>query len=220
MPIPRWYERLLETTRGKVLSLLRSEPRTVSEMADRLELSGNAIRRHLTALERDRLVETAGTRRDGVGKPARLYRLTDEARDFFPRAHALVLVQLLTTLRDRTCPEEVDAVLREAGRALGARSRRAGFPSSAPLEERVRKAAELLRELGGVPRVERSNGDFRIRGSSCPLAGVVEEHPSACALAEALLEEILGTSVSERCRRDGGRPGCVFEIAGGTNGDR
>lgn len=217
MAKPRWFQKLLDTTRGQILSLLRTDPRTVSEMAERLDLSGNAVRRHLTALERDGLVETSGVRREGVGKPARIYGLTDEARDFFPRAYGAVLNELLAALEERDAPEDMERLLREVGRSLAARSGKSGGSSSEALEDRVRDAARFLEDIGGVPRVERTNGDFRITGESCPLAEIVEEHPGACSLAEALLEELLDIPVSERCRKNG-RPSCVFEIAGGGGG--
>lgn len=218
MPKPRWYEKLLTTTRGKVLSLLRADPRTVSELADSLELSGNAVRRHLTALERDGLVETTGVRREGVGKPARVFRLTHEARDFFPRAYATVLAELLSVLERRTSADEVEELLREVGRNLAHDAREAGFPEAGSVEVRVREAARLIEDIGGLPQVERTNGSFRLVGRSCPLAGVVEEHTLACSVAEALLEELVGTPVSQQCRGNG-RPTCVFEIEGGNSAE-
>lgn len=213
MPKPRWFRKFLDTTRGQILALLRTDPRTVAEMAERLDLSGNAVRRHLTVLERDGMVEIEGERREGVGKPARVYGLTNEAREFFPRAYGALLNELLTTLEQRETPEDMEALLREVGRSLAARSRESGFPSDGPLEERVREAARFLEDIGGVPRTERTNGDFRITGKSCPLEAIVEEHPNACSLAESLLEELLGARVSECCRKNG-RPSCVFDIAG------
>jgi predicted ArsR family transcriptional regulator len=50
----RWIERLLASTRGEIIALLR---RSVGEMAEELKLTDNAIRSHLAALERDGLVE-------------------------------------------------------------------------------------------------------------------------------------------------------------------
>ena len=69
-------KRFLETTRGQLLSLMRRGPRTVEELAAALELSDNAIRNHLSTLERDHLVRQAGVRRTtGAGKPALVYEL-------------------------------------------------------------------------------------------------------------------------------------------------
>lgn len=211
MPKPRWYEKLLDTTRGKVLVLLRTEPRTVRDLAGELDLTGNAVRRHLTALERDGLVATVGVRREGVGKPARVYELTDEAREFFPQAHGVLLDGVLAALEARCSGEELEELLRDVGRRMAAARKEAGFPTNEPLEVRVRSAARVMEEIGGMPEVERSNGHFLIRGRTCPMAAIVEGHPDACLVPEAFFEELLETCVRERCEK-AGRPRCLFEI--------
>lgn len=211
MSKPRWYEKLLDTTRGKVLVLLRTEPRTVRDLAGELELTGNAVRRHLTALERDGLVATAGVRREGVGKPARIYELTDEARDFFPQAHGVLLDGVLSVLESRCSDGELEELLRDVGRRMAVARKEAGFPTRESLEVRVRTAARVMEEIGGMPEVERTNGHFLVRGRTCPMAAIVESHPGACTVPEAFFEELLDTCVRERCDRSD-RPRCRFEI--------
>src|SRR3954447_11095439 len=78
--------RFLESTRGRVVSLLRGEPRTVEELASLLELTDNAVRAHLTTLERDGIVRQSGVRR-GLRKPHFTYALTPEAERLFPKAY-------------------------------------------------------------------------------------------------------------------------------------
>ena len=54
----RWKDRVLGSTRGRVIALLRRGPRTVNELADDLGLTDNAVRTHLSALPiEDRLRE-------------------------------------------------------------------------------------------------------------------------------------------------------------------
>ena len=64
-----WRKRFFETTRGKLVALLRRRELTVDEMATALGVTDNAIRAQLAALERDKLVEQRGVRR-GAGKPS------------------------------------------------------------------------------------------------------------------------------------------------------
>ena len=63
-----WRARLMESTRGKILDLLRSKERTVNELAAALGLTDNAVRAHLLSLERDGLVHQSGTQ-PGFRKP-------------------------------------------------------------------------------------------------------------------------------------------------------
>ena len=68
MKIPGWRRRLLASTRGKILALLRADSHTVNELAEALELTDNAVRSHLTSLERDGLIQQLGMR-PGFRKP-------------------------------------------------------------------------------------------------------------------------------------------------------
>ncbi len=52
-------QRFLETTRGRILGLLRCETHTVEELAQALDLTDNAVRAHLSTLERDGMVRSA-----------------------------------------------------------------------------------------------------------------------------------------------------------------
>jgi predicted ArsR family transcriptional regulator len=70
---------------------------------------------------------------------------------------------------------------------------------------------KALEALGGSARIEKEENKLIIRSGSCPLAAAVSEHPEVCQLAEALMTEIVGTRVIERCDRNG-PPQCRFEI--------
>ena len=64
-----WERRFAASTRGQLLALLRRANRTVEELADTLNVSENAVRVHLTALERDGLVRQRGAARGGQAGP-------------------------------------------------------------------------------------------------------------------------------------------------------
>lgn len=206
MAAKQWRQRMLATTRGRVLSLLRFGPRTVSELASSVDLTENAIRIQLSALERDGLVEQEGVRRGG-GKPAYVYQLTREAEHLFPKAYATILSEVLALMRDQQGGAGLKSFLRSVGQRAGERAR-SGSPA---LRERVDAAAGVLGELGGLTAVEEADDSFTIRGYSCPLAAIVGEHPEACALAEELVSAVIGTKVVECCDRSGA-PRCSFRI--------
>jgi predicted ArsR family transcriptional regulator len=205
----QWIERLLASTRGSIVELLRRSERTVSELARELGLTDNAVRSHLSALERDGLVEQRRGTSRGVGKPPTTYVLTVAADALLPKAYAPVLGILLGTLTERMGVEAVTELLREVGR-------RAAAGRSAERDDlrmRIDAAYGVLGELGGVAEVrDAEDGRVVIQGFSCPFAALVPQHPEVCQLAEALLEEIVGAPVSEACDK-GARPRCRFEIA-------
>lgn len=207
MQASQWIERLLTSTRGRIIGLLRRSSRTVNELAQELELTDNAVRSHLAALERDGLIEQQHARPSGVGKPAFVYRLTPEADTLLPKAYAPVLGELLSALAERMEPNELEELLREVGRRASAGRKGTGDD----VRMRVDAAYGVLGEMGGVADVEESEDAVFIRGYSCPLAALVPDHPEVCKLAEALLSEIVGVPVREQCEK-GERPRCCFEI--------
>jgi predicted ArsR family transcriptional regulator len=210
-----WDERFLSTTRGQVVTLLWRAPRTIGELATALGVTDNAVRLHLGSLQRDGLVRQSGVRRS-VGKPAHVYDVTPAAEQLFPKAYGPVLGYLLDAMGEQLTADTVATLLREVGRrVVAASSTAAGHGHSA--DDRVRRAASVLGELGGIVEIEddgATSGTARIRTVSCPLASAVRSHPEVCRMLEAALADVAESPVTECCDR-GGRPHCCFEIATG-----
>src|SRR5215213_7068793 len=100
-------KRFFETTRGQIVALLRRGGRTVDELAAALDLSDNAIRNHLSTLERDHLIQQTGVRRTaGAGKPALMYELHPDAEPLFSLAYPPVLTAVVETLVGACPPEQ------------------------------------------------------------------------------------------------------------------
>src|SRR5512146_3041078 len=117
-----WDQRFLKTSRGRIVDLLRREPRTAEALARAIGLTPNAIRGHLALLERDGMIQSDGMRR-GVGKPAHIYRLTPAAEAQFSKAYAPVLRGLLDELATRLDPQQLEDLLRATGQRLAPRRR-------------------------------------------------------------------------------------------------
>ena len=202
--------RFLETTRGQIVSLLRKSERTVEELARALSLTDNAVRNHLSALERDGLVQSAGVRRGGgVGKPAALYELRPDALPLLSRAYAPVLSTVMDVLVDELAPARAEAVLQEVGRRL---ARTVGGPASGNLDARIQAGAAVLTSLGGDVEITEGDAEHRLEGAGCPLSAVVCHRPEVCGAVEILLAEVIGAPAHSRCEH-GARPRCRFVVA-------
>ena len=209
-----WVERLVGETRAKLLNLLRRSRQPITGLAEGLGLTDNAVRTHVAALERDGIVEQVGTQRDTGGKPARVYALTGEGEELFPKAYALVLGELLEEIARVDGWERATALLRAVGQ------RAASGAAPAPDQEtRVATAAAALRSLGGEVEVQRTAQGYTLQGYACPLSAVTAKHPQVCALAQALVEAMTGQPVTECCDRDG-RPRCRFRLDGEPKSQR
>ena len=200
--------RFFDSSRGRIVTLLRGTPKTVNELAAELELTDNAVRAHLLSLERDGLIRQGGVQR-GTRKPHFTYELTSEAESLFPKAYDALVNQLISSLKGRLTPAALDEVLREVGRSLAANAN--SDRKKDDLETRIGKALSALEAIGGAAQLEKEGDKLVIRSGSCPLATAVAEHPEVCRLTEALVAEIIGKKVRERCDRDG-PPRCAFEI--------
>jgi predicted ArsR family transcriptional regulator len=206
-----WDERFFESTRGRIVTMLRRSNRTVEDLARALDLTDNGVRAHLAVLERDGIVRQRGSVRrtsGGGGKPAYVYELTQEAEELYPKAYEPTLGRLLDVLGERLGPEQSEALLRSVGRRLAEEHSTRADGGHA----RLKTAVEVLNELGGLAELEERDGALVIRGYSCPLGGVTREHPEVCRMAEALVAEVAGVPVHERCDRSE-RPRCCFEVA-------
>ena len=203
--------RFFNSTRGQIVRLLRGNALTVEDLAASLGLTDNAVRAHLTTLERDGLVKLEGVRR-GSRKPHFTYALTPLAEDLFPKSYDSLMTVLLGVLKEKVTPKELKEVLREVGRKLaGLKITKVSKDSG--LAARTREAVELLEALGGAPRMETDGDKFRIQSSSCPIAAAVESHPEACSVAEALVAQVTGANVREKCNKTEMPPRCSFEIS-------
>lgn len=209
----RWLERFFSSTRGRIVLLLRRGERTVSDLADTLDLTGNAIRAQLTKLERDELVVPTG-KRPGVRKPEIVYGLTEQAETLFPKAYDALLDEVLQILSERG--DEVEDLLREAGRRLA--DRYSDRVSAEDPNERIEQAGAVLEEMGGVPAVETGeNGEVVVRGTNCPFGAVVPHHPAVCKMTESLLAHLTGRSVQQACDPTGDTPQCRFIFDGASS---
>jgi predicted ArsR family transcriptional regulator len=198
-------------TRGQVIALLRRGPMTVDELASAIGVTDNAVRLHLTALERDGLVRAEGVRREGsVGKPATLYAITPDAQVAFSKAYEPVLSTLLVSLAGRLSGRELTELLRDVGRQLGSTA----TSNKDTLEQRVAAAATLLESLGAETEVEPAAGTaggYVVRGFACPLSRSVAQCPPLCSAVEELVAGVTKAKVQERCDRSG-LPRCSFLV--------
>ena len=198
-----------DATRGRLLALLREGTWTVDDLAERLDLTDNAVRFHLAALEREGGVAKAGVQRSpGAGKPAVLYSLTRAADEAFSRAYAPVLAACVEELRALMSGSQLAAFLERVGKRLAGGKTK----TSDSLRKRVDGASELLNSLGGITTVEKSGDDYRIVGRACPLASAVESDPCVCSVVTSLVSSVVDAEVKENCDRSG-RPKCCFEIS-------
>jgi predicted ArsR family transcriptional regulator len=202
--------RFHDSTRGRIVALLRRAPRTVEELAGELELTDNAVRLHLGTLERDGVVLAKGVRRGGgVGKPATEYEISAAAEPNFSEAYIPFLTSLLAVVGSKLGSTELRAIMRDVGHRLAASSPEV----SGDARVQADRASQILNALGGVTTVEKeSGGRYAVKGCSCPLSVAVNERAEVCLAVQTMLRDATGLTVKEDCNRSE-RPRCHFVLS-------
>src|SRR5687767_2095744 len=110
-------QQLLDTSRGRIVTLLQRGGLTVPDIAAKLGLTANAVRAQITGMERDGVVQRVG-RRSGTTKPSQVYELTPEVEQLLSRAYIPLLTQLVRVFAGGLSRHQVEALMREAGKGL------------------------------------------------------------------------------------------------------
>jgi predicted ArsR family transcriptional regulator len=188
----------------------------VASLARELGISGVAVRQHLAALERDERV-TQRTVRRPIGRPARLYRLTEAAEQAFPQTTDQVALDLLARLEKLLGPEAIDKVFRTRLRDL-ARQYGERLGSARSLTEKLEVLAEIRQSEGYLCSLEEAapsaaRGGVRLVEHHCPVSGLADQYPQMCDYELELFRRVLGEP--QLCRvehiRSGGHA-CRYQL--------
>lgn len=188
------------STRREIVNLLRTAGAlTVAELGGRLGITHVAVRRHLTALERDGLVDSVQERQP-MGRPTRVYHLTEAAEDLFPKKYGALSVEILDFLAT-VDPQLVDQFFARRGADLVSRyGPHVGGASS--LAERVARLTEVQTANGYLadwePGGAGSAGVFVLKEFNCPVHSVSRKYPHACQHELEFFKTVLGTDQVER----------------------
>jgi predicted ArsR family transcriptional regulator len=200
---------LLDSSRGRIVTLLRGTGLTADDLASKLGLTRSAVRAQLSVMERDGMVRRAG-QRPGTTRPSQIFELTTEVEQLLSGAYIPLLTQLVDVFAEGMPADQLENMLRQAGQRL-AHELAGADGVGGGLRSRVAKASDMMNEhLGALTHVE-ANGGFVIKGAGCPLAALTGKHRGACLAMESFVAEIVGVPVRECCERADG-PRCCFEI--------
>jgi DeoR family suf operon transcriptional repressor len=150
------------------------------------------VRRHLSTLSTEGLVEQSACARGGPGRPPAGWRLSATGLELFPRRYDALALDLLEDLS----PEE-------AAGALGRRTDKqvtqyqTVLAGCSTLEEQVAALTGLRDQAGYLAEWSKGDGDddFVLTENNCAVHRVAENHPAVCALELTLLRRVLGPDV-------------------------
>lgn len=184
-------------TRRDVLHLLKTQgPSDAAGLAARLDVTAMAVRQHLYDLRDEGLVGCAEQARP-VGRPAKLWHLTEAADRHFPDAHAELTVGLIDSVRATLGQEAMDRVIADRS-AKQATAYRAVVDRAGPdLRRRAEALAALRSEEGYMAAVEDvSDGPgVLLVENHCPICSAAKACSGLCAMELDVFREALGAGI-------------------------
>jgi predicted ArsR family transcriptional regulator len=181
---------------ARVLYALKSTgSQSADALARRLKVTVVAARQQLGRLVEKGLV-TFEDRREGVGRPKRIWSLSEAGHARFPDSHATMTVDLIHAIGTAFGTEGLDRVIEDrekATRRIYAERVRPGRS----LAERTKLLAEQRAEEGYMAEVKRlPDGALMLIENHCPICVAAKACQGFCRSELKLFRDVLGPDVS------------------------
>ena len=210
--------KIMESTRDQILGLLREKGEAaVVELANILEMSPAAVRRHLDGLRAEGLVDVK-SRRHPIGRPSFVFYLTERAEERDSVGYSRLLLRMfreLTELRqDEVSGQGGHEVLDKVFEGVAQRVAQEHRPEvlGASLEEKVAQISEALKAEGILDAWTKEAGSFRLLNSSCPYRRAAKATTGPCDLDRLAIQLLLGVPVEQVGRVIEGHPYCEYVV--------
>ena len=198
------------STRMEVLELLRRKGRSSAEtIAGDLGVTPNAVRQHLTNLERDGLV-VSQPERSGRGRPSLLFVLTERADSVFPKRYGQLATMVLQEVQEMGGPEALDDIFaRVAARHAEAIGRDI---EGLDFDEKLRRVVAWIGRAGTLAEQTEVEEGVQITIHNCPFRNTALKFPQVCTITPQLISRLLGTGVSQADSIHRHDPYCSFVV--------
>ena len=184
-------------TRERVASsILEMGPSTAAALADRLDLTPAAVRRHLDQMIEEGAVEARDQRIVGVrgrGRPAKVFALTERGRDRFDQQYDDLALEALRFLAETGGDEAVMEFARR--RVAGLETRYHEVLAAGPHLEPSQALATAMTEDGYSASVRQGPVGEQLCQQHCPVAHVAHEFPQLCEAETDVISKLLGRHV-------------------------
>ncbi|EKE73008.1 helix-turn-helix transcriptional regulator [Gallaecimonas xiamenensis] len=199
---------------NRILYLLKTRgEQTAQVLAADLGMTAMGARQHLLAAEQQGLVESFMEKRS-IGRPARVWRLTEAGHARFPERHADLTLTLIEGVKSLFGDNGLDALIGHREQQMREAYRLAMAPLSS-LAAKVERLAELRSAEGYMAEVEQpEEGRWLLIENHCPICTAAQHCQQFCRSELALFNECFAgdakVSRTEHLLADGRR--CVYLI--------
>ncbi len=203
----------MNTAEQTLLLLKTRGAQTAQAMADILHLTSMGVRRQLEAAEEKGLVthiDTPGK----VGRPVRLWQLTELGHARYPDRHAALTVDLIGQVRALFGESAIDRLI-DARETASEAAYRAAIDPAASLPQRAATLA-LLRDAEGYMAEAQvvDDGSVLLVENHCPICAAARSCQNFCRSELDVFQRVLGPDVKvERVEHQlAGARRCAYRI--------
>jgi predicted ArsR family transcriptional regulator len=186
-----------QPTRERVArSILVNGPSTAAALAERLDLTPAAVRRHLDQLLEEGAVEAREPRHQahrGRGRPAKLFALTETGRDGFDQQYDDLAVEALRFLAETAGEEAVREFAVRRAAFIGQRFE--GVRAEHPELGSAEVLAKIFTDEGYAASVRDLPMGEQLCQQHCPVSHVAHEFPQLCEAETQAISQVLGRHV-------------------------
>ena len=206
----------MTTTRDQVLHTLLAYPRrTINELADAVGINPISVRHHIASLEAEYLV-TSDEERHGVGRPRRVYFLTEAGLEKFPTRYVRLTTRLLEQMKEALPEPMVKQLFTKMAEGLAEDFSANAALENLPIEKRLDVMKALLSQEGFNIQWEEQGNQYLIHEKSCPYYHVGQDHPEICSVDQTLISAMLAVPASKiRCILNGDQ-NCTYAVPNPT----
>lgn len=167
-----------------ILEELLDGPKGTFELARKLNIRNNAVREHLSALESRGYVESRFVK-TGVGRPRKVYYISEEGVNLFPKKYDFLLKILLDELTRENGIDWVREFLKRAGERIA--------KVNTAKEKGVKELLDLYNSLGFKATAFQRGDTLVIRRNNCIYYSLaVDKEKLLCStLEDALIKSML-----------------------------
>ena len=177
---------------GVLYQLKTRGPQAAAQIARRLNVTPMAVRQHLYRLKLAGLVDFTDERRK-VGRPARIWRLTDDAAARFPDTHGDLTVEIISAVRAAFGEAGMDKLLAERTRRQKEQYRTRLRAAGNSIAKRAQALSEIRREQGYMAECTRMpDGSILLVENHCPICAAATTCQGLCREELSLFRSVLG----------------------------
>ena len=197
-------------TKARLLELVkRHGAPTVQALAQELDISVPAARKHLCDLQESGLVTARTEKPGGRGRPQHVYALSERGESTFPKSYATLCSDVFRHIEqlfgDGAVLQILDARQAELHHRLSA-------TVQGELPERLETLAQQLREAGYAAEALQEGGVWYLIERNCPALKVARDFSQLCQSEQKLYADLLGVPVVRESRIACGAPECRYRV--------